>query len=80
MYEPMILTLMTGFFLLHSYLPGQWVKKSGTVVNIELRPHDLCRHAATYASRSGTPIEIVSKAIFAAYRSFNDSTVYREGE
>jgi integrase/recombinase XerD len=39
------------------------VKKSGTLVNIELRPHDLRRHAATYASRSGTPIEIVSKVI-----------------
>lgn len=39
------------------------VKKSGKIVNIELRPHDLRRHAATYASRSGTPIEIVSKVI-----------------
>jgi len=39
------------------------VKKAGKLVNIELRPHDLRRHAATYASRSGTPIEIVSKFI-----------------
>jgi integrase len=40
------------------------VKKAGRMVNIELRPHDLRRrHAATYASRSGTPIEIVSKVI-----------------
>lgn len=39
------------------------VKKSGKMVNIDLRPHDLRRHAATYASRSGTPIEIVSKVI-----------------
>ena len=39
------------------------VKKAGKLVNIELRPHDLRRHAATYASRSGTPIEIVSKVI-----------------
>ena len=39
------------------------VKKAGNLVNIELRPHDLRRHAATYASRSGTPIEIVSKVI-----------------
>jgi integrase len=39
------------------------VKKAGRLVNIELRPHDLRRHAATYASRSGTPIEIVSKVI-----------------
>ena len=39
------------------------VKKAGNLVNVELRPHDLRRHAATYASRSGTPIEIVSKVI-----------------
>ena len=39
------------------------VKKAGKLVDIELRPHDLRRHAATYASRSGTPIEIVSKVI-----------------
>ena len=39
------------------------VKKAGMLVNIDLRPHDLRRHAATYASRSGTPIEIVSKVI-----------------
>lgn len=39
------------------------VKKSGKMIDIELRPHDLRRHAATYASRSGTPIEIVSKVI-----------------
>jgi len=36
------------------------VKKAGEVVEISLRPHDLRRHAATYASRSGTPMEIVS--------------------
>ena len=39
------------------------VKKAGSLVDIELKPHDLRRHAATYASRSGTPIEIVSKVI-----------------
>jgi integrase/recombinase XerD len=39
------------------------VKRAGEVVGIKLRPHDLRRHAATYASRSGTPIEIVSKVI-----------------
>jgi len=39
------------------------VKKAGRLVDIELCPHDLRRHAATYASRSGTPIEIVSKVI-----------------
>jgi len=33
------------------------------MVAIHLRPHDLRRHAATYASRSGVPIEIISKII-----------------
>jgi integrase/recombinase XerD len=39
------------------------VKKAGNLVGIHLKPHDLRRHAATYASRSGTPIEIVSKIL-----------------
>ena len=41
----------------------EMVAKAGSVVGIHLRPHDLRRHAATYASRSGVPIEIVSKVI-----------------
>ena len=36
--------------------------------------HDLRRHAATYASRSGTPLEIVSKVIL---RHANLSTTQR---
>lgn len=39
------------------------VLKVGNMVGIKLRPHDLRRHAATYASRSGIPIEIVSKVL-----------------
>jgi len=39
------------------------VKKAGELINIQIRPHDLRRHAATYASRSGTPLEIVSKIL-----------------
>ena len=39
------------------------VAKAGRLVNIKLRLHDLRRHAATYASKSGLPIEIVSKVI-----------------
>ena len=39
------------------------VKKAGELVGIDISPHDLRRHAATYASRSGTPLEIVSKII-----------------
>jgi len=36
------------------------VVTAGKLVGIHLRPHDLRKHAATYASRSGTPIEIIS--------------------
>jgi integrase/recombinase XerD len=39
------------------------VVKVGKMVGVNLRPHDLRWHAATYASRSGVPIEIVSKVI-----------------
>ena len=39
------------------------VKNSGLVVGVRLRPHDLRRHAATQASRSGIPLEMVSKVI-----------------
>ena len=39
------------------------VKKAGKLVGIDLRPHDLRRFSATYASRSGTPMEIVSKIL-----------------
>jgi len=39
------------------------VRKAGNQVGIRSRPHDLSRHAATHASRSGVPVEIVSKVI-----------------
>jgi integrase/recombinase XerD len=39
------------------------VKKVGEMFGVRLRPHDLRRHVATYASRSSVPIEIVSKII-----------------
>ena len=50
------------------------VKKARDQVGIHLRPHDLRRHSATYASRSGTPIEVVSKVIL---RHSNLSTTQR---
>ena len=50
------------------------VAKAGKMVGIHLRPHDLRRHAATYASHSGVPIEIVSKIIL---RHTNLSTTQR---
>jgi len=39
------------------------VRKAGKKVGVQLRPHDLRRHAATFASRSGVPLEIISKII-----------------
>ncbi|MBL7205448.1 MAG: site-specific integrase [Desulfobacteraceae bacterium] len=50
------------------------VEKAGDMVGIKLRPHDLRRHAATHASRSGVPVEIVSKVIL---RHANLSTTQR---
>lgn len=50
------------------------VKKAGELVGIHLKPHDLRRHAATYASRFGTPLEIVSKILL---RHSNLSTTQR---
>jgi integrase len=50
------------------------VKRAGNLVRIHVRPHDLRRHAATYASRSGTPLEIMSKVLF---RHSNLSTTQR---
>lgn len=50
------------------------VKKAGDMVGIKLRPHDLRPHAATHASRSGVPVEIVSKVIL---RHANLSTTQR---
>ncbi len=47
------------------------VKKSGDKVGIHLRPQYLRRHAATYASRSGVPLQIVSKVVL---RHVNIST------
>jgi integrase len=51
------------------------VKKAGDRVGIRLRPHDLRRHAATYASRSGVPIEIVSKIIL-RHANFSTTQIY----
>ena len=50
------------------------VRKSGKLADVDLSPHDLRRHAATYASRSGAPLEIVSKIIL---RHANLSTTQR---
>ncbi|MDJ0810008.1 MAG: site-specific integrase [Desulfobacterales bacterium] len=53
---------------------GAIVAKAGRLVGTKLRPYDLRRHYATHASRSGVPIEIVSKVIL---RHANLSTTQR---
>ena len=50
------------------------VKSADKRIGIDVKPHDFRRHAATYASRSGVPIEIVSKIIL---RHSNLSTTQR---
>jgi len=39
------------------------IKSLGGRLNVVLTPHDLRRYSATYASRNGVPLEIVSKVI-----------------
>jgi len=50
------------------------VKRAGKSRGLNLTPHDLRRHAATFASRSGVPLEVVSKIIL---RHRNLSTTQR---
>ena len=39
------------------------IKGIGNKVGVKLNPHDLRRHSATFASRNGVPIEIISKVL-----------------
>jgi integrase len=50
------------------------VRKAAKRHGLDLTPHDLRRHAATFASRSGVPLEVVSKVIL---RHRNLSTTQR---
>ena len=51
------------------------VGKAGKLVGIQLRPHDLRRHAATFASRSNVPLEIISKVIL-RHRNLSTTQIY----
>jgi len=51
------------------------VGKAGKLVGIRLRPHDLRRHAATFASRSNVPLEIISKVIL-RHRNLSTTQIY----
>jgi len=39
------------------------INKLGEKVGIKLKPHDLRRHSATFASRNGVPLELISKVL-----------------
>ncbi len=39
------------------------IKRLGEKFNVKVTPHDLRRHSATYASRNGVPLEIISKVL-----------------
>ena len=54
---------MTEYFPISYTTAYRMVKRLGGNVGVKLRPHDLRRHAATQASRSGVPLEMVSKVI-----------------
>jgi integrase len=43
--------------------------------NLEMTPHDIRRHSATYASRNGVPLEIVSK-VFLRHRDLKTTQIY----
>lgn len=39
------------------------IRRLGEKVKVRISPHDLRRYSATYASRNGVPLEVVSKII-----------------
>ena len=52
------------------------VLKAGRLVGIHLRPHDLRRHAATYASRSGVPLDNCEQDHSQAFEPVNDPDLF----
>jgi len=51
------------------------IRKLGKKLNAHVSPHDLRRYSATYASRNGIPLEIVSKVIL-RHRDLKTTQVY----
>ena len=48
------------FVIRQQDLLSEWL---GAKLNVHVSPHDLWRYSATYASRNGVPLEVVSKVI-----------------
>jgi integrase/recombinase XerD len=51
------------------------VRRLGAKANVRISPHDLRRYSATYASRNGAPLEVVSKVIL-RYQDLKTTQVY----
>lgn len=51
------------------------INNLGEKVGIKLNPHDLRRHSATFASRNGVPLEIISKVIL-RHQNLKTTQVY----
>jgi len=51
------------------------INKLGKKVGIRLNPHDLRRHSATFASRNGVPLEIISKVLL-RHQNLKTTQVY----
>jgi len=51
------------------------IRRLGSKLNLAITPHDLRRYSGTYASRSGVPLEIVSKVIL-RHRDLKTSQAY----
>jgi integrase len=58
------LRALLNFIIMNCYTAVRGlIKAMGRKLGVELTPHDLRRHSATFASRNGVPIEIVSKVL-----------------
>jgi integrase/recombinase XerD len=51
------------------------INKLGEKVGVKLNPHDLRRHSATFASRNGVPLEIISKVLL-RHQNLKTTQVY----
>lgn len=51
------------------------IRRTAAQAGLSLRPHDLRRYAATFASRSGVPLEIVSKVLL-RHKGLRTTQVY----
>jgi integrase/recombinase XerD len=51
------------------------IKELGEMAGVKLNPHDLRRHFATFASRNGVPLEIISKVIL-RHQNLKTTQVY----